>query len=105
MHKVGHTRGFSVTRLGPLLEPGLPSRKNVLKPMAKKVLIPLGLTAAALVTDAAIQKKNFGSGHPSDLASCVTVVENGGIWCTFIGTNQFLKIITMSPFQLIFDVL
>ena len=31
--------------------------KNVLKQLAKSVLIPLGLTAAASPTDAAIQKK------------------------------------------------
>ena len=31
--------------------------KNVLKPSAKSVLIPLGLTAAAAATDATIQKK------------------------------------------------
>ena len=36
--------------------------KNVLKPLAKTVLIPLGLTSAASATDAAIQKKIFGSG-------------------------------------------
>ena len=38
--------------------------KNTLKPLAKSVLIPLGLTvaASASATDAAIQKKNFGSG-------------------------------------------
>ena len=36
--------------------------KNVLKTLAKSVLIPLGLTAAASATDAAIQKKVFGSG-------------------------------------------
>ena len=36
--------------------------KNVLKPLAKTVLIPLGLTSAAQATDAAIQKKIFGSG-------------------------------------------
>ena len=36
--------------------------KNVLKPLAKSVLIPLGLTAAALATDATIQRKTFGSG-------------------------------------------
>ena len=37
---------------------------NVLKPPAKSVLIPLGLTAAAAAsaTDAAIHKKMFGSG-------------------------------------------
>ena len=35
--------------------------KNVLKPLAKSVLIPLGLTAASSATDAAIHKKMFGS--------------------------------------------
>ena len=35
---------------------------NVLKPLAKCVLIPLGLTAAASAADAAIHKKMFGSG-------------------------------------------
>ena len=35
---------------------------NVLKPLAKSVLIPLGLTTAASATDAAIHKKMFGSG-------------------------------------------
>ena len=32
---------------------------NVLKPLAKSILIPLGLTAAASATDAVIQKKMF----------------------------------------------
>ena len=31
--------------------------KNIHKPLAKSVIIPLGLTAAAWVTDAANQKK------------------------------------------------
>ena len=35
--------------------------KNVLKTLAKSVLIPLVLTAAVSATDAAIQKKLFGS--------------------------------------------
>ena len=42
--------------------------KNVLTPLAKSIFAPLGLTAPAPATDAAIQKKTFGSGHPSDLA-------------------------------------
>ena len=44
---------------------------NVVKPLSKIVLIPLGLTAAASETDAAVckkKKKMFGSGPPSDLA-------------------------------------
>ena len=35
--------------------------KNLLTPLAKSILIPLGLTAAAAATDAVIQKK-IGSG-------------------------------------------
>ena len=42
--------------------------KNVLKPLSKSILIPLGLTTAASATDADIQNKMFGSGRPLDLA-------------------------------------
>ena len=45
--------------LGPLLKSGLPLTKNVIKPLAKSVLIPLGLTAAASAADAGIHKKNL----------------------------------------------
>ena len=42
---------------------GIPLMKHVLIPLAKSVLIPLGLTAAAeSATDAAIEKKIYGSG-------------------------------------------
>ena len=44
--------------LGPLLKTGLPLRKNVIKPLAKSVLIPLGLTTASSAADAEIHK-NF----------------------------------------------
>ena len=37
--------------------------KNVIKPLVKSVLIPLGLTAAASVADAGIHKKILGSGN------------------------------------------
>ena len=47
--------------LRPLLKTGLPLIKNVIKPLAKSVLIRLGLTAAA-ATDAGIHKKVLGSG-------------------------------------------
>ena len=49
--------GFLVRLLGPLLKTGLPLIKNVIKPLAKSVLIPLGLTAAASAPDAGIHKK------------------------------------------------
>ena len=45
--------------LGPLLKTGLPLMKNVIKPLAKSVLIPLGLTAAASSLDAGIHKRNL----------------------------------------------
>ena len=49
--------------------------KNVLKPLTKSVLIPLGLTATASATDATIRKKVFGSGtRPSDLAKRTTLI-------------------------------
>ena len=49
--------GFLGRLLGPLLKTGLPLIKNVIKLLAKTVLIPLGLTAAASAADAGIQKK------------------------------------------------
>ena len=50
----------------------MPLIGNVLELLAKRVLIPLGLAAAA--TDAAIHKKMLGSGRPSDLPSRVTTL-------------------------------
>ena len=44
--------------LGPLLKTGLPLMKSVIKPLAKSVLIPLGLTAAAAAADAEYIKKS-----------------------------------------------
>ena len=58
---MGQSGGFLGRILGPLLKTGLPLMKNVLKPLAKRVLIPLGLVAAASATDAAIHSKMFGS--------------------------------------------
>ena len=49
--------------LGPLLKRGLLQIKNVIKPLAKSVLIPLGLTAAAPAADAGIHKKVLVSGR------------------------------------------
>ena len=43
--------------------------KNVFKLLAKSVLIPSELTAAAATTGAMIHKKVFRSGRPSSLAS------------------------------------
>ena len=50
-------------RLGPLLRTGLLLMKSVIKPLAKRVLVPLGLTAAASAAEAGIHKKILRSGH------------------------------------------
>ena len=61
--------GFLGRLLGPLLKTGLPLIKNVIKPLAKSVLIPLGLTAATSAADAGIHKKILGSGRHSPSVS------------------------------------
>ena len=60
---------FLGTLPGLLLKAGLHLIANVLKLLAKSVLVPLGLTTPAPATDTSIQKKIFVSGmRPSDLA-------------------------------------
>ena len=57
---MGQSGGFfSRILVGPLLITELPLIGNVLKPLDKSVLIPLGLITAASTTDAAIHKKMF----------------------------------------------
>ena len=68
LHKIRQSREFSGKVLGPLLKTGLPLIGNILKPLAKNVLIPLGLTAAA-ATDKAIHEKTFGSGVTTSIIS------------------------------------
>ena len=57
--KIKQSGGFLGRLLGPLLKTGLLLIKNVIKPLAKSVLIPLGLTAAASAADAGIHKKSW----------------------------------------------
>ena len=49
--------------LGSLIKTELLLIKNVIKPLAKSILTPLGLTAAASAADAAIHKNVLGLGH------------------------------------------
>ena len=67
LSKMIQSGGFLGRLLGPLLKAGLPLIKNVIKPLAKSVLIPLGLTAAASAADAGIHKKILGSGNMTTL--------------------------------------
>ena len=81
--------GFLGRLLGALLKTGLPLTKNVIKPLAKSVLIPLGLTAAASAAYVGIHKKILGSdcrhsftalhNHPSSTALVTSNNEMGDI--------------------------
>ena len=51
LSKMIQSGGFLGKLLGPLLKTGLPLMKNVVQPLTKSVLIPLGLTASASVAD------------------------------------------------------
>ena len=62
--------------------------KDVLKPLAKSVLIPLGITTATSATDAAIHEKMFGSGNTiliitkeeiNDIKKIVNSLEESGL--------------------------
>ena len=71
--------------LGQFLKTGLPLIKNVIKPLAKNALIPLGLTAAASVADAGIHKKILGSGL-NDPSSTTLRISNSEM-------NDIIKIV------------
>ena len=86
LSKTIQSGGFLGKLLGPLLKTGLPLRKNVITPLVKSVLIPLGLTAAA-AADAGIHKKILGSGNTTliisnkdmdDLIKIVKSLEDSG---------------------------
>ena len=89
LSKMIQSGGFLGKLLGPLLKTGLPLIKNVITPLAKSALIPLGLTAAASAADAGIHKKILGSGNTTtliisnkdteDLIKIVKSLENSGL--------------------------
>ena len=62
MHEIGQSAGFLGRILESLLKFAFLLIKNVLKTLAKIVLIPLGLTAVTSARDATIKKKIFGLG-------------------------------------------
>ena len=74
LSKLIQSGGFLGRRLVPLLRTGLPLMKSAIKPLAKIVLVPLGLTAAASATDAGIHKKILGSDHNRNL-----IISNDGM--------------------------
>ena len=74
LSKMIQSGGFLGGLLGPLLRTGLPLMKSVIKPLAKSVLVPLGLTAAASAADAGIHKKILGSGHNNN--NTILIISN-----------------------------
>ena len=72
--KMIQSGGFLGRLLGSLLKTGLLLIKNVIKPLPKSVLVPLGLTAAASAADAGIYKKMLGSKNPSSSHNNNTVL-------------------------------
>ena len=66
LYKIGQSGGFLCKLCKPLLKARLRLIRKVLKPLAKSVLMPLGLAAAsaaaAAATDASIHKKMCRSG-------------------------------------------
>ena len=57
LSKMIQSGGFLGRLLGPLLKTGLSLTKNVIKSLAKNVLIPLGSIAAASGANAGTHKK------------------------------------------------
>ena len=60
LSKMIQSGGFRGRLLGPLQKAELLLIKNVIEPLTKSVLIPLGLTAAASAADGGIHYKNCG---------------------------------------------
>ena len=59
--KITCEKGRFLNFLRPLISLGLPLMKNVLRSLAKSVLVPLRLPAVAAALDAAIQNRTFGT--------------------------------------------
>ena len=75
----------------------MPLIRNVLKPLAKSILIPLGLTAAS-AADAAIHKKMFGSSmttliisneEMNDIIKIIKSLEDAGLW--IMGVSETIE--------------
>ena len=91
LHKIVQSGGFLSRLLGPLLKTAFPLKKNVLKPLVKSVIIPLGSSTSVSATDAANQKKVLGSGHPLDFAPRMTslIISNKGMNDIIKTANSF----------------
>ena len=89
LSKMIQSGGFLGRLLGPLLRTGLPLMKSVIEPLAKNILVPLGLIAAASVVDAGIHKKILGSGH-----NTILIISNDEIVRSLEDSGLLLKIVS-----------
>ena len=94
INKIIQSGGYLGKLLGPLLKRGLPLIKNLIKPLAKSLLIPLGLTAAASVADAGIHKEILGSGNTTLIISNEEMNDVIKIVQALEGCNILLKGVT-----------
>ena len=94
INKIIQSGCFLGKLLGPLLKTGLPLITNVIKPLAKSVLIPLGLTAAVSAADAGIRKKILGSGNTTLIISNEEINDIIKIVQTLEDSNILLKGVT-----------
>ena len=74
LSKLIQSGGLLGRLLIPLLKTGLPLIKNVIKPLAKSLLIPLGLPATGSAVDAGIHKKILGSGKHNQNNNTTTLI-------------------------------
>ena len=88
LHEIEQSQGVLGRLLGPLLKTGLPLIWNVLKPLAKSVLISLGLIVAGSAIYAVIHSKMFRSGFSTlimpieeinDILKIVKSLEESGL--------------------------
>ena len=100
LYKMRQSGRFLGRLLGPLLKTRLRLIKDVIKPLDKSVLIPLGLTEAASAADAGIHKNVLGLGNNNtiliisndemkDIIKIVKSLEDSGL--LFKGVSETIQ--------------
>ena len=74
--------------------------KSVIKPLAKSVLVPLGLTAAVSVADAGIHKKILGSSHNNNTTLIVSNNEMDDILKIVKSLEDSGVLLKVTPFKM-----
>ena len=73
---ITNEEGVFLNFLRPLMIAHLPLMKNALTPLAKRVLIPIGLSAGMSALDASIQNKNLWMGSSVGLSFAYNGINN-----------------------------